>query len=1266
MRLPIVLLLLAVASEAAPASAAAQPGRSVPLFFVPNAGQANPSIRYAVQTPDLQAGFGADFALFQVRAARFEVRFAGANPQVRLGGEEPLVGHANFLQGNRPEGWKTNLPTFGKIRYRGLYPGIDATYSGWGTRVKSEFQVAPGANPSSIRLQYGDGVALTIDPSGGLVASQGDNQLREEAPLVYQIQSNGARRLIQGRYELLGQHTAGFQIGAYDRSREVVIDPVITYSTYLGGSSLGAVTGVAVDGSGDLYAAGWTEALDFPIAGAFQAANQGGVDAFVVKLNPQGTSLLYATYIGGNGDDRAAGIAVDSFDQAYVTGATGSSNFPTVSPAQASLSGGKDAFALKLNAVGNTLLYSTYLGGTNTDSGTAVAVDSSENAYIAGDTLSANFPISNAVQGTFGGSTDAFVTKLDSTGAISYSTFLGGGAAEHAGGIAVDSADNVYISGGTFSTNFPVASPLQPANAGGQDAFITKLNATGSQITFSTYWGGGGGTLSSPEQANAISLDASGNIYIAGVTSSSNFPVTASALQTSFGGVSDAFIAKVSSGGTKLTLGYSSYLGGSSFDWGTGVAVDSGGNAYVTGYTSSVNFPTANGVQTGFSGLYDAFVSEVNAAGTGLTFSTYFGGSGSDVANGIALDASGDMYIGGQTNSLDLPLENALEPSNVGGSTGWLARLNASAVPPHVPSVVSVTPATGYGNTATFTAQYSDPGGASSLTTVAILLNSAASLNYACYVTYTPSTGLFTLLNDVASTGGTTATPGGATVQNDQCTLNGAASSVTLSGNSLSITVALAFLPGFAGNQTAYLYAADSGANTGWVAKGVWNVLIPLPQPSANSVSPNSGLAASQTFIFTFSDTQNVSNMTGIGMLFSSSPTTFTNACYLLYDGTKGVLGLYWDNMQGQTDRSISSQTVLQNSQCSIGQSTFTIAGLTLTITLNITFSSAFDGPTNIYMYASDYNYGVNTGWVQRGTFTVAAPADPTVSGVVPTGGSGPAERFTITANNPGGATLINNITVLFAPTFNNVNACQIVWDGTAQTLSLGYQNPANGATPGTLGSNVILSNSQCNVNLANSTISYAGNTLTLTLDLSFDGAFAGLVNIYVYAGQYPGYNSGWVTAGTWTVTGGAPTANSVSPASGAGSTATFVFQGSDSVEETNLTGMNILVTSGAPNNTASACYLVYNRSAGSIGLYNDAGTVLVGTKGIGYSTNLQNSQCSVGYTLMTVISGTSIQFELQLFFTTPEFDGAKSVYLETNEATGSSGMVYLGSWTVQ
>ena len=607
MRLKTATLFLSVA-----------PGFSatLPLFFFSNTGPTDQSVEYIVQTPDLSARFRRGAAIFQVDGQQIGVRFGGANPDVTIRGLEPLAAKINFFLGNNHGAWKKDIPSYSKILYRGLYPGIDMSYGGTDRQVKSEFLVAPGANPGLIRLDYSEPVS--IDAKGNLIVGAGENIFREAAPEIYQ-KIGAARVKIAGRYRVLDGNTIGFEIGAYDTSAPLVIDPVISYCTYLGGSSPTDITGVAVDSGANLYVTGWTSALDFPIDGAVEAANQGGVDGIVVKMNAAGTALIYATYIGGRGADQGAAIAVDTLGQAYVTGFTASANFPLVSSNRSAIGGSTTVFALKLNAAGNALLYSGYLGGTNFEVGTAIAVDSNGNAYIAGDTQSTNFPTMNATQSSIGGGTDAFITKLNSAGAITFSTFLGGSGNDHAGGIAVDSLGDIFIAGGTFSANFPVLLPLQAARSGGQDAFVTKIGYSGT-VAFSTYLGGSLGSVGSPEQANAIALDSAGNPYIAGVTNSTNFPVTAGAFQTALNGAQNVFIAKLTSNGQSLA--YSTYLGGEGTDWATGIAISAAGNAYVSGYTSSVNFPQANAVQATFGGLFDAFVSELNFAANGLIFST--------------------------------------------------------------------------------------------------------------------------------------------------------------------------------------------------------------------------------------------------------------------------------------------------------------------------------------------------------------------------------------------------------------------------------------------------------------------------------------------------------------------------------------------------------------------------------------------------------------------------------------------------------------------
>jgi len=1252
MRHTISLLLLATGLT----TLAANPEHSLPIFFIPNHGQTDPTLRYVVQTPELQAGFALDSVVFQIHETQLRVHFARASPSVAIHGLDPMAARANFLIGDDPASWHTSLSTYGGIVYRGLYAGIDMNYSGSGSKIKSEFLIAAGADPAQILLEYSATDRIFVDAGGDLVVRAGAAELREQAPTAYQ-EWEGVRRPVGAGYKIIGGNAVAFELADYDVTRPLVIDPVISYSTYLGGTAQSAVTALAVDGSGNLYAAGWTEAIDFPVSNAIQAVNRGGVDAFMFKLNAAGSTLLYATYIGGRGDDRAAAIAVDSSWQIYLAGSTASTDFPLVSSLRTTLGGTRDAFVVKLNAIGNLLLYSTYLGGSGFDAATAIAVDAAGNAYIAGDTQSTDFPLSGAVQSVFGGKTDAFVTKLSSAGAISFSSYLGGANDEHAGGVAADTSGNIYVAGGTLSANFPLAFPLQAVNGGSQDAFVTKISASPAKLVYSTYLGGTGGQIGTPEQANAIAIDSAGAVYVAGVTNSADFPVTAGSFQPIFNGVQDAFVTKLNAAGSAKV--YSTYLGSSSFDWASGIAVDSGGNAYVAGYTSSAGFPVVGGVQTGFKGFYDAFISKLNPLGNGLTFSTMYGGTGADQANAIAVDSSGNMFAGGQTSSLDLPLQGAIQSFNVGGGTGWVARLGVTAAPPQLPAANSVAPSSGSGNMVTFTAQYSHPAGAQSLTSVALLLNTTASLNFGCYVSYSPAANLFILANDDASTGGGSVPPGGGTLQNSQCTFNGASSSATFVGTNLTLVVSLTFQPNFAGNKTVYLYAADASANTGFLAKGVWNVTIPPPTPSADSVSPNASSGAGQVFTFVFSDTQSALNLSGMAVLFNTS-VSFTNACYIIYDRGAGSITLLADDGVGAGSKPVSSTTVLQNSQCAVGVVTVTASALSQILNISVTFKGAFTGLKNIYMFASEAT--LNTGWIQRGTYFVAAGGVPVANSVIPSAGTGPGQRFSFTVSDQGGSGFIVAVAMLFAPTLDLNNVCSLVYDRTRNTISLAFDNPANGAASLAPGSSTVVSNHQCTLRGANSTVTVGTTALVVTVDITFNAAYFGPKNTYLYAAE-TFTNSGYVAVGTWNVTGGAPTADSVSPASGSGLSPNFVFTVSDSALDLNIVGMNLLVTGGSPANLAGSCYLLYNRTASSIGLYSDNGITL-STKGIGSATTLQNSQCAVGFTTVSIF-GNSVALTINLVFKSPAFSGAKGVYLQALEPNASSGWVFRGTWTV-
>jgi len=434
--------------------------------------------------------------------------------------------------------------------------------------------------------------------------------------------------------------------------------------------------------------------------------------------------------------------------------------------------------------------------------------------------------------------------------------------------------------------------------------------------------------------------------------------------------------------------------------------------------------------------------------------------------------------------------------------------------------------------------------------------------------------------------------------------------------------------------------------------------------PSADSVSPNSGSGASQEFTFVFSDTQNPANLTGLAMLFATSVTS-TNVCYLVYDRNQGSISLLWDSGTGSNSKLITSVAILQNSQCQVSTTSITTSGLSIILKASITFKGTFAGLKSIFMYAS--KGALNTGWVNKGTFNSTANTTtggvPTADSVVPASGSGRTQRFSFQVSDLGGSSYIAGVAMLLSTSLSTLNACSVVYDRGTNTLSLGYENPANGSTPLTVGSNNVVSNNQCSLYGVNSTVVIGATAIVVTLDLTFSATFFGAKNIYLYAGE-PGVNTGYVLRGSWTVTSGSPTADSVSPVSGAGTFPTFVFTVSDPSGASNISGIGALFTTGPPSIIANACNVLYNRSNATIGLYADDGITL-STKPIGSSAALQNTQCAIGYSAPST-SGNSVSILVQVLFKTPVFDGAKSVYVQANEPSISSGWTLRGSWTVK
>jgi hypothetical protein len=672
----------------------------LPLYFIENKGQLDSRVRFYVKTSSQTLYFtdhGIVFDLFRenISAGKriegpenacqttkinkkrlvFNLGFDNSRRGGLIEGLDRQETGINYFVGNDKSEWMTGIPTYKGIVYKGIYKGIDLKIFGKGKDIEYEFIVNPGANPDDILLTYHGIEGLATNGEGELQIGTAFGELKETRPYIYQ-DING-KKTVEGRFEIrspsgqsqTGKFSYGFQVASYNSSYPLIIDPTLTYSTYLGGSSTDSGTGIAIDSSGNAYVTGQTFSSDFPTQNPYQGtyADDYG-DAFIAKLSASGSALMYSTYLGGSGSDYGRGIAVDASGNAYVIGHTASTDFPTQNPYQGANAGSDDAFITKLSSSGSTLIYSTYLGGSSTDWGFGIAVDGSGNAYAIGKTDSSNFPTQNPYQGTNAGAFDAFITKLSSSGsALTYSTYLGGSDYEYGWEIAVDGSENAYVMGGTDSSNFPTQNPYQGTNAGSWDVFITKLSSSGTALTYSTYLGG-----SSTDWGYGMAVDGSGNAYVTGYTASTNFP-TQNPYQGTNAGSDDAFITKLSTSGSALM--YSTYLGGSNGDYGNGIAVDGSENAYVVGYTTSTDFPTQNPYQGSNAGSWDVFIAKLSASGSALTYSTYLGGSDYDWGHGIAIDGSGNAYVTGYTQSSNFPTQNPYQGTEAGNGDIFVTKL---------------------------------------------------------------------------------------------------------------------------------------------------------------------------------------------------------------------------------------------------------------------------------------------------------------------------------------------------------------------------------------------------------------------------------------------------------------------------------------------------------------------------------------------------------------------------------------------------------------
>ncbi len=846
--------------------------RNFPLMFEPNQGQSDSAVKFLARGSGYGLFLTSNEAVIELQPASVRaphsaprvsvvrMGLAGANPNALISGTGVLPGKSNYIIGNDPARWHRDVPQFARVRYHDVYPGIDLVYHGAQGQLEYDFEAAPGSDSSHVTLRFQGPENLRIDPDGDLVLVLSAAELRLKAPRVYQ-KFGDEERTVAGGFELRGKDEVGFKLGAYDHSRTLVIDPILVYSTYLGGSgaeSCSYITGLAftpgcpaitVDSASNAYVAGSTTSSDFPIPPGgkpYQRTLAGKANLFIVKFSPAGT-LQFATYLGGNGVDYSAGIAVDAGFNVIVAGTTSSTNFPTHGTNAAfqstPVSSGQHVFVSKLDSTGDTLLYSTYLSGKGADIASGAAVDVSGNAYVTGTTTSneveTGFP---STLGSFqpepasGSAIQFFMSKVDpnlgGSASLVYSTYFGGGnpstGVAVGGGIAVDINSNVYITGGTNflhvggSNDFPILNAYQgcldsppttisncSSSVTALDVFVARLNPAalpGAQLLYSTYLGG-----SADDIGYGIAVDSNFDVYVTGSTDSSDFSsgTTSGAFQSTNGGGTDAFLAKLgvlctgtSCSTTTVPLNYFTYLGGSGTDVGTAIAVDSNQGARIIGFTDSVNFPVINNPVQGFfgGGPSDAFVARIDTTADSPTapghYSTYFGGSGTDIGTSIAVDAAGASYASGETWSSNFPVLNPFQGTLDGPSDAFVSKLGPLL---NLALTVIPSPSTvGVGNQVSF---------------VYTITNSGDFAGGIIFTDNLPTSGQATFTSATASPGSCSSASGGAVVCNIGALNAGATATVTVI---LTPTAALTpdTSPAILGNSATVSVLGSQIANT--------------------------------------------------------------------------------------------------------------------------------------------------------------------------------------------------------------------------------------------------------------------------------------------------------------------------------------------------------------------------------------------------------------------------------------------------------------------
>ena len=968
-------------------------------------------------------------------------------------------------------------------------------------------------------------------------------------------------------YTLREGNQAGFTLGEYDHSAKLVIDPVIVYSTFLGGTGVESGYGIAVDTAQSVYVAGSTASTDFPLTGG-QNINRGGAsDAFVVKYSPAGNTIEFSNYIGGSGADIATSVGVDTAGNILVAGNTDSVNFPTRTPLQSVLGGKRDSFLLKISTSAG-LVYSTFLGGFEDDETFGLVVHG-ENVVVCGMTRSTNFWASGGLQPAYmGGVTDGWIFKMNATGQRLWSTYLGGSGDDAVNDVAVDTAGHVYVTGSTTSLGFPVtAGAYQPVIRGRSpfpaDTFVTKIHVDGTQFLYSTYLGG-----TAFDEGTGIAVHSDGTAYVTGDTESVDFP-TLNPLQGPPGN-RDVFLTKINTTGTGLM--FSTYFAGSGLDTAASLALDAAGNAYIFGTTVSDNLPVGNPMQATRQGGNDLFLVKIDANGTSRVWSTYLGGSSDDIASGLAIDGAANLYLTGTTISANFPRLVSQQPVMSGPQDAFVTKIAGCEVS----------------------------------------LDSAGA-------NYGPNTALGSFTVNAVNC------PWVASSNDSWITVTNAASG----SNSGVVTYSIASNPGVARTGTISV----SGVRFTITQSGLTTVA-----PSVVSLIPTSGSGSTQLFTGRFATANPGGAVIEKAYILVNTIINGTGGCMVEYSPLTNLFRLI--NNDGTTwtaPAAAGTNTVLSNSQCSLsvgassGSTSAGVGTLETVVNYSLSFTGTFLGAKNVYLLASSESSALTSGWIHAGTWTVTSGGGnpggvPGVSALAPTSGSGSSQTFTGTFTHSGGANQHYLGYILFLPTPNVVNytatgSCLVEYNRISHGMRLidnagtGWLGGQSGIPLGTFGA--VLSNNYCSVSVQNATAFVSGTTMTVNAPVTFLNSLGPVLGTFLQALDVNGVWTGMTQFGNWVLPAGVPqrtgpAIGGINPTNAAGSSVTY----SQTVSHVNGVGALVQVHMLISDKIVGGipCHVIYFPPSNTLNLVNDLGNALVSPTGVQPGTGgfLSNSRCTL------------------------------------------------------